>query len=98
MPTNFLPTRDFYLASFLIASTVKLQSHNKINGTTIFNFPNDDKTNDAINSYYSMSATIEPISYGNAIKSLKSIVHSYDKENTNTEEINNVKKTNRIRR
>ena len=84
-------TKDFYLAAYLVAEGIKLQSHKKINGSTIFNFLNDDRANNAIDSYYSMTATIEPMTYGNAIKAIKTIVHSYDKTNTISEGTNNVK-------
>jgi hypothetical protein len=84
-------TKDFYLASYLVALGIKLQSHNKINGETLFNFLNDTQTNEAIDAYYNMRALIEPIIYGNAIKALKSIVHSYDKINTNSVGKNYVK-------
>jgi len=88
-------TRDFYLSAYLIAVGVKLQSHNKINGNTVFNFVNDTATQKSIDTYYSMSGTVEPIIFSNSIKALKSIVHSYDKTNTNinsnSEWKNNVK-------
>jgi hypothetical protein len=85
-------TRDFYLAAFLVAKGVKLQSHSKTNGTTLFVFADDKLTNDNIEDYYTMSGSIEPITYANAIKALKSIVHSYDKANTNSEENHNEQK------
>lgn len=88
---NIHQTRDFYLAAYLVAKGIKLQSHNKINSNTLFNFDNDSQTQAAVESYYSMSATIEPITYGNAIKALKSIVHSYDTTNTNSKGNNYVK-------
>ena len=96
MPENHL-TRDFYLAAYLIATGIKLQSHNKLNNNTVFNFLNDTITQEAIEIYYSMKATVEPITYANAIKALKSIVHSYDSTNTNTEG-NNYVKQNRNRK
>ena len=76
-------TFDFYLASYLVATGIKLQSHNKINGRTVFNFMNNACTQEAIESYYSMSSSVEPISFSNSIKGLKTIVHSYDKADTN---------------
>lgn len=88
---NFIPIRDFYLAAYLVAAGIKMQSHHKQNDSTIFNFNENDRTDEAINSYYSMSANVEPVSYGNAIKALKSIVHSYDYTNKNSEVNNNVK-------
>ena len=83
--------RDFYLASYLIAIGIKLQSHHRQNGNTVFNFNDDNHTNEAINSYYSMSAAVEPMTFSNSIKSLKSIVHSYTYTNSNSEVNNYVK-------
>lgn len=85
-------TRDFYLAAFLVAKGVKLQSHSRTNGITLFVFADDKLTNDNTENYYTMSASIEPIAYANAIKGLKSIIHSYDKANTNSEENKNEQK------
>jgi hypothetical protein len=99
MPDNFKTTRDFYLASYLVAVGIKLQFHNKINNNTVFNFLDDTQTKDAIDKYYSMSSSVEPIAYSNAIKACKSIVHSYDSTNTNTNtEGNNYVKQNRNRK
>jgi hypothetical protein len=49
----------------------------------VFNFTNDTRTQEAVENYYSMRSSVEPIIYSNAIKALKSIVHSYDKADTN---------------
>lgn len=78
---NIIQTRDFYYAAFLVASGIKLHSHSKVNGSTLFNFMNDSRAQEANDSYFSMNATIEPMTYGLAMKSLKSVIHSYD---TNT--------------
>jgi hypothetical protein len=84
-------TRDFYLAAYLVAVGIKLQSHSKINGSTVFSFTNESRSQEAIEAYYSMSSSVEPITYSNTIKSLKSIVHSYDKNtDTNSQGINYV--------
>lgn len=84
-------TRDFYLAAYLVASGIKLQSHNRYDGSTVFYFTNDNCTQEAMNTYYNMNGMVEPITYANSIKALKSIVHSYDKANTNSEGKYNVK-------
>jgi len=75
---------DFYLASSLIAIGIKLQSHQKQNGNTVFDFNDDEQINSAIKSYYSMNGTVEPMSYANAIKAHKSILHSSIYTNTNS--------------
>ena len=81
-----MQTRDFYFAAYLVATGIKLLSHNRYNGSTVFNFTNDNYTQEAVNTYYNMSAVVEPITYANTIKALKSIVHSYDKTKANSEE------------
>ena len=88
---NIQETRDFYLAAYLLAVGIKLESHNKINGSTIFNFTDEDRTQEAIKAYYSMSDKIAPITYGNAIKAIKTIVHSYDKTISRSGDNNYVK-------
>jgi len=75
---NYNQIRDFYLAAYLITAGIKLQSHEKTVGGTLFNFTDDSRTNDAMSDYYSLSAAVEPLAYSNSIKALKTIVHSYD--------------------
>ena len=77
---NTYSNRDFYLSSFIIAAGIPLRSYHKTNGITTFEFDNSIKLNDLVNEYYSMSAVVEPMAYGAAIKNLKSVIHS----NTNT--------------
>ncbi len=74
-----LETRDFYLTAFLLASGFKLRGHTKTAGLTTFEFDETSKLTDTISSYYGFSSTVEPITYGNAMRTLKSIIH----ENTN---------------
>ena len=75
---NYNQIRDFYLAAYLIAAGIKLQSHARADAGTLFYFTDDSNTRDAIDAFYSMSANVEPLSYANSIKILKSIVHSND--------------------
>ena len=75
---NLKQIRDFYLAAYLITAGLKLISSERVDGGTLFSFIDDSRTQSAISDYYSMSTTVEPISYSGAIKSLKSIVHSND--------------------
>ena len=78
MKNNF-NTKDFYLTAFLLASGFKLLGHSKNAGLTTFEFDDTAKLNNAIVTYYGFSSTVEPITYGNAMRTLKSIIH----ENTN---------------
>ena len=77
--------RDFYLSSYLIATGVQLKSYRKTNGITTFEFDNSDKLHNLIHKYYSMTASVEPMAYGAAIKNLKSVIHS----NANTKSFYN---------
>ena len=68
--------RDFYLSSYLIAAGIQLKSYRKTNGITTFEFNNSEKLHNLIQKYYSMTASVEPMAYGAAIKNLKSVIHS----------------------
>jgi hypothetical protein len=93
---NQYSNRDFYLSGFLLASGYPLQDYFRTNGITTFIFNEDEDLINSVKSYYSMQAKIEPASYGNALRTLKSIIHS-DKtsiqSNTNNEFRNNCKGT-----
>jgi hypothetical protein len=77
--------RDFYLSSYLIAAGMQLKSFRKTDGLTTFEFDNTEELQALINKYYNMSATVNVMAYGSAIKNLKSVIHS----NTNTKSIYN---------
>jgi len=81
--------KDFYLSAFLVASGYRLCNQEKSGGITTFYFQLDEKLPVLIQEYYSMQAAIEPITYGNAIKNLKSVIHSTN-TNANTENKRNV--------
>ena len=82
---NTYSNRDFYLSSYLIAAGEHLKSYHKTNGITTFEFDNSEKLHDLINKYYNMSATVNAMAYGSAIKNLKSVIHS----NTYTKPMHN---------
>ena len=86
---NYNQIRDFYLAAYLIAAGIKLQSHARSDAGTLFYFTDDSRTSDAINAFYSMSAHVEPLLYSGSIKALKSIVHSNDMTTKSKSEDNN---------
>ena len=68
---------DFYLSAFLLTRDFRLVRHTRAQGLTTFIFESDKNINDIVAEYYSMNATVEPIKYGNSIRALKSIIHSY---------------------
>jgi hypothetical protein len=71
---NKYTSRDFYFSAYLLANGCRLQSHTRDRGITTFIF-DVDNTKELSEKYYSMRALIEPITYGNALKTLKSIIH-----------------------
>lgn len=80
---NTYSNRDFYFSAYLISVGCKMQGVTKDRGISTFSFLADEKIAELSAKYYSMQALVEPISYGNALKALKSIIHSTD---TNTQE------------
>ena len=75
--------QDFYLSAYLLTTGYKLIEHTRTQGLTTFTFESNDDIENAVADYYSMSATVEPITFGNSIRSLKSIIHSYSTSTSN---------------
>ena len=84
-------TRDFYAAGYLLAEGFKLLSHSRNGRITIFEFEGDQTVKEAANKYFTMQTRVEPVAYGNALRALKSILHSYDKLNADGDVNNYVK-------
>jgi hypothetical protein len=62
-----------------MASGFTLRGHSKNSGLTIFTFDETPQLTSAIGSYFGFSGSVEPITYGNAMRTLKTFIH----ENTN---------------
>ena len=75
--------QDFYLSAYLLTTGYKLIEHTRSQGLTTFTFESNDDIDSAVAEYYSMNATVEPIKFGNSIRSLKSIIHSYTTSTSN---------------
>jgi hypothetical protein len=75
--------QDFYLSAFLLTKNFRLVEHTRTRRLTTFTFESDNKIENAVAEYYSMNATVEPITFGNSIRSLKSIIHSYSTSTSN---------------
>ncbi len=72
-------TKDFYLTAFLMASGFQLRCHSKSAGLTVFTFDETPELTNAIGSYYGFTGSVEPITFGNCMRTLKTFIH----ENTN---------------
>jgi len=75
--------KDFYLSAYLLTTGHKLIEHTRSQGLTTFIFESNGDIESAVAEYYSMNATVEPIIFGNSIRSLKSIIHSYTTSTSN---------------
>ena len=75
--------QDFYLSAFLMTSGCRMLSNKRINGITIFSFEDNNYLQKLVSDYYSFQATCEPMAYGNAIRSLKSVIHSSNSKESN---------------
>ena len=80
---NDYRSQDFYLCAFLMAAGAGLKSYHKENRSTVFLFEKDIKLDELIGDYYSMRASVNPVSYGQSIKNLKSIINSNTNINSN---------------
>lgn len=74
---------DFYLSAYLLTTGYKLIEHTRKQGLTTFVFESTNDIHDAVAEYYTMNATVEPMKYGNSIRALKSIIHSYTTSTSN---------------
>lgn len=79
--TNHYQTKDFYLSAYLMASGFPLVAAIKNVGLTLFEFNDSEKLNIAVTDYYTSRSSVEAISYGNCIRTLKTIIHSTSNAN-----------------
>ena len=82
MIENTYHSRDFYLSGYLLAIQQKLLSHTRENRITTFIFQDTNELHQAVERYYNMSANVNPVIYGQSLRSLKSLIHS---NHTNTD-------------
>ena len=69
-------SKDFYLSSFLIANDCNLLENKVEDGVTTFVFEMNDEIKKLIGNYYSLKSRVEPMAYGQAIRTLKSVIHA----------------------
>ena len=76
-------SKDFYLSAYLTSEGCELQSFYREHGFTFFIFEETERLTELLRKFHSLTATTEPVRYGHAIKSLKTLIH--------TERISNIK-------
>lgn len=70
-------TRDFYLAAYLHFLGNDIMETKLVNpNTTVFEFENSTLLKQSIDKFYSMKALVDPLSFGSALRSIKTIIHA----------------------
>ena len=82
MIENTYQSKDFYLSGYLLAIQQKLLSHTRENRITTFIFQDTNDLQEAVERYYNMAANVNPVIYGQSLRSLKSLIYS---NHTNTD-------------
>ena len=59
-----------------MSSGIPMVGNYKDGHITTFVFSGGDEVERLVSGYYAMQETIEPVSYGQALRNLKSIIHS----------------------
>jgi len=80
--------KDFYLSAYLVSEGFELLEYSRDNGFTTFIFVETNDLMEAIRKFHSLSAKTEPVRYGNAIKSLKTLIHSEQISNSKSNNYN----------
>ena len=89
---NTYTSRDFYLSAYLIAAGNDLQTYSKdAMGLTTFIFLNSQELLEHVRKYYSLEAMVNPVEYGNAQRSLKSIIHEKETTHPNYKHVEQVR-------
>ncbi len=76
-------SKDFYLSSYLIANGCNLIDNIVEDEVSTFVFEKNDELKILIGNYYSLKSRVEPMAYGQAIRTLKSVIHA-SKSNSKT--------------
>ena len=76
-------TKDFPLAAFLVSSGLALQAHDRSGGVSTFTFPDSARLHELVDDYYGFRALVNPVSYANAFRNLKSVMYSTTTTNDN---------------
>ncbi len=71
MNTDNFKTQDFWLSAYLVASGVPLMNHRRSDGVSTFWFEDGPRAQGLMDSFYKLTARIEPTNFGRAIRLLK---------------------------
>ena len=80
---NKYETKDLALAAYLTAIGYTLRNHSKYNNETYFVFDQSQEIEDEAFKFISRQAMVEPVSFSQALRSLKSILYAIKSEDGN---------------
>ena len=76
-------TTDFYLAAFLFVNSNPIKNTRLISrSTTEFEFAENSELKKEVEKFYTMKASVDPLTYGSAIRSIKSMIHALKEAHT----------------
>ena len=76
-------TTDFYLAAFLFVNGNRINETNLIGrSTTEFEFAESNELKKEVEKFYTMKASVDPLTYGSALRSIKSMIHALKEAHT----------------
>ena len=76
-------TTDFYLCAYLFVIGYRMESTKLISRTTTeFEFEENDKLKTEVEKFYTMKASVDPLTYGSALRSIKSMIHALKEAHT----------------
>ncbi len=81
---NDFVTKDLYLASYLLSSGCELRGHDRSHGITMFIFARTDELDELVRVYFSEQASVNPLRYDEAMKTLRNIAIGPKRTNERT--------------
>ena len=88
-------SKDFYLCAYLTSEGCELKSFFRDRGFTTFIFDETEKLMELIRRFHSLSGTTEPVKYGHAIKTLKTLIHTEQISISKSDYNNQIQETKR---
>ncbi len=81
---NEFVTKDLYLASYLKSLNFDLSGYDRVNGVTMFAFVRTPELDTLVGKYFSSSASVNPLKYDEAMKTLRNIAIGPKRTNERT--------------
>lgn len=93
MNKQLFKTQDFWLSAFLISSGVTLAIHSREVDRSTFWFEESPRAQALMDSFYKLTARVEPSNFGRSIAQLKRTMYDGATLTTTTGNFNNVQQS-----